>query len=66
MDGIAPSNESIASEEYSLCNEFYAVLHASATPDSPERRLYDWLDTDAGQSCIRRSGYVAVEPSKES
>lgn len=66
VDGIAPSNESIASEEYSLCNEFYAVLHASATPDSPERRLYDWLDTDAGQSCIRRSGYVAVEPSKES
>lgn len=65
VDGIAPSNESITSEEYPLCNEFYAVLHASAAPDSPERRLYDWLDTDAGQSCIWRSGYVAVEPSND-
>mgnify|MGYP007113401676 CR=1 FL=1 len=30
--------------------------------DSPERRLYDWLDTDAGQDCIKKSGYVAVGP----
>lgn len=66
VDGIAPSNETIASKEYPLCNEFYAVLHANAAPDSPERRLYDWLDTDAGQSCIQRSGYVAVTPKTES
>lgn len=60
VDGVAPSNETIASEEYPLCNEFYAVLRADAAPDSPERRLYDWLDTDAGQACIQKSGYVAV------
>lgn len=62
VDGVEPSNDTIASEKYPLCNEFYAVLHADAAADSPERRLYDWLDTDAGQSCIKKSGYVAVDP----
>ena len=50
MDGVTPSNDTIASESYPLCNEFYAVLHADAVADSPERQLYDWLDTAAGQA----------------
>ena len=62
VDGVEPSNDTIASEKYPLCNEFYAVLHADAAADSPERQLYDWLDTDAGQNCIQKSGYVAVDP----
>ena len=59
VDGVTPSNDTIASESYPLCNEFYAVLHADAAADSPERQLYDWLDTAAGQDCIKKSGYVA-------
>ena len=61
VDGVTPSNDTIASESYPLCNEFYAVLHADAAADSPERRIYEWLSTDAGRSCIERSGYVAVQ-----
>ena len=63
VDGVTPSNDTIASESYPLCNEFYAVLHADAAADSPERQLYDWLDTAAGQDCIKKSGYVAVAPT---
>ena len=63
VDGVTPSNDTIASESYPLCNEFYAVLHADAAADSPERQLYDWLDTAAGQDCIKKSGYVAVSPT---
>ena len=63
VDGVTPSNDTIASESYPLCNEFYAVLHANAAADSPERQLYDWLDTAAGQDCIKKSGYVAVAPA---
>ena len=63
VDGVTPSNDTIASESYPLCNEFYAVLHADAAADSPERQLYDWLDTTAGQDCIKKSGYVAVAPA---
>ena len=62
VDGVMPSNNTIADESYPLCNEFYAVIHPDAAADSPERILYDWLDTDAGQDCIKKSGYVAVGP----
>ena len=37
-----------------------AILQDSAA-DSPERRIYEWLSTDAGRSCIEHSGYVAVQ-----
>ena len=63
VDDVTPSNDTIASESYPLCNEFYAVLHADSAADSPERQLYDWLDTAAGQDCIKKSGYVAVAPT---
>lgn len=62
VDDVTPSNDTIADESYPLCNEFYAVIHPDAAADSPERILYDWLDTDAGQDCIKKSGYVAVGP----
>ena len=58
VEGVAPANDTIASREYPLCNEFYAVIRAGAAPDSPERRLYDWLSTDAGRACIEKAGYV--------
>ena len=62
VDGVTPSNDTLADGSYPLCNDFYAVIHPDAAADSPERRLYDWLDTDAGQDCIKKSGYVAVGP----
>ena len=62
VDDVTPSNDTITDESYPLCNEFYAVIHPDAAADSPERILYDWLDTDAGQDCIKKSGYVAVGP----
>ena len=62
VDGVTPGNDTLADGSYPLCNDFYAVIHPDAAADSPERRLYDWLDTDAGQDCIKKSGYVAVGP----
>ena len=58
VDGVMPSNDTLADGSYPLCNDFYAVIHPDAAADSPERRLYDWLDTDAGLQCIRKAGYV--------
>lgn len=39
VDGVTPSNDTIASESYPLCNEFYAVLHVDAAAGEPERQL---------------------------
>ena len=62
VDGATPGNDTIADESYPLCNEFYAVVHADAAPDSPQRKVYDWLDTDEGRRCIEKAGYVAATP----
>ena len=61
VDGVTPSNETIADQSYPLCNEFYAAILQDSAADSPERKVYDWLSTDAGHACIEKNGYVAVE-----
>ena len=60
VDGVTPSNETIADQSYPLCNEFYAAILQDSAADSPERRIYEWLSTDAGRSCIEHSGYVEM------
>lgn len=58
VEDVTPSNDTIASQEYPLCNDFYAVIRASAAADSPERQVYDWLSTEDGVRCIEKAGYV--------
>ena len=58
VDGVMPSNDTLADGSYPLCNDFCAVIRPDAAADSPERQLYDWLDTEAGQACIKKAGYV--------
>ena len=61
VDGVTPSADTIADESYPLCNEFYAAIRQDSGPDTPERKVYDWLSTDAGRTCIQKSGYVAAQ-----
>lgn len=61
VDGVTPSNDTLADGSYPLCNDFYAVIHPDASADSPERRLYDWLDTADGIACIQKAGYVPAQ-----
>ena len=61
VDVVTPSDDTIADESYPLCNEFYAAVRQDSGPDTPERKVYDWLSTDAGRACIQKSGYVAAQ-----
>ena len=61
VDGVTPSNHTIADQSYPLCNEFYAAIRQDSAADSPERKVYDWLSTDAGRACVEQSGYVAAQ-----
>ncbi len=58
VDGIDPSNESIASGEYPYVNDFYVVIRKDAAVDSPERVLYNWIISDQGKELARRENYV--------
>ena len=58
VDGIDPSNESIASGEYPYVNDFYVVIRKDAPEDSPERILYNWIISEQGKELARRENYV--------
>ena len=60
VNGVAPTNETIASGEYPYRQPFYAVIRADAPQDSPARRLYDWLATREGRQLVEDAGYVAA------
>lgn len=61
VEGVAPSNESIGSKQYPFCNDFYAVIRADTPADSPARKLYDWICSDAGRACLEDAGYVPAD-----
>lgn len=60
VNGVAPTNATIASGEYPYRQPFYAVIRADEPEDSPARQLFDWLATDEGRALIEQAGYVAV------
>ena len=58
VDGVRPTPRTIADRHYPLGTPVCAVIRRDAAPDSPERRVRDWLLRDAGQRLVARSGLV--------
>lgn len=58
VDGVAPTNETIASGEYPYVNDFYVVIRKDAAADSPERVLYNWIISEQGKELAKRENYV--------
>ncbi|MBP3901249.1 MAG: substrate-binding domain-containing protein [Blautia sp.] len=58
VDGIAPSNETIRSGEYTLSNPFYVGIPQTPTPNA--QLLHDWLLSNEGQKFVEDCGYVAA------
>ncbi len=58
VDGVMPSNETIASGEYPYVNDFYVVIRKDAAEDSPERVLYNWICSEQGKELAERENYV--------
>ena len=58
IDGVAPSDETIADQTYPLLNPFYVVIRADEPEDSPVRQLRDWLLTEEGTRVIAEAGYI--------
>ena len=61
VDGVEPSDETIADGSYPLLNEYYLVIRADAAEDSPERLLRDWILSDEGRAAIIKAGYIPMQ-----
>jgi len=58
VDGVAPTDETIADQSYPLLNPFYVAIRADEPEGSPARVLRDWLLTDEGKQVIAEAGYI--------
>lgn len=61
VDGVLPTAESIASGEYPLVAEVFAVTRADVGRSG--RAFFDWLLTEAGQGAVAATGYVPLPSS---
>lgn len=61
IDGVAPSRETIASDDYPLTTYYYAALRRDTPQDHPARAFLRWLLSDEGQKTAQKTGYVALK-----
>ena len=61
VDGVLPSDQTIADGSYPLLNEYYVVIRAEEAEDSPARRLRDWILTAEGKVAMEKAGYIPVQ-----
>ncbi|MBR5155780.1 MAG: substrate-binding domain-containing protein [Clostridia bacterium] len=57
IDGVMPTNETIADGSYPLSNNTYVVLRKDTPKDAPARKMAEFMLTEAGQVCVENAGY---------
>ena len=57
IDGVYPTDETIANNTYPLSNNTYIVLRSDTPKDAPARRLAEFMLTEDGQQCVENAGY---------
>jgi phosphate transport system substrate-binding protein len=60
VDGVLPSDETIADGSYPLLNEYYLAIRADEEADSPTMKLHDWILSDSGKQAMRDAGYIPL------
>ncbi len=63
VDGVAPTNQTIADGSYPLYTYYCAVLRKNTPPDDPARELAAWLCGKEGQKVAASAGYVPLDGS---
>jgi phosphate transport system substrate-binding protein len=59
VDGVKPARSTIASGEYPLAAEFYAVTAGSDNPNV--QRFIDWILSPQGQYLVEKTGYTPID-----
>ena len=62
INGVYPSDETIADGSYPLAGYNYAVVRADEPENSPARRMIDFLLSDDGQRCVQNAGFGPLYP----
>lgn len=65
IDGIAPSDATLADGTYPLTTNYYAVLRADEPEGSPARKMAEYLISEQGQRSISGAGFGALAKAEE-
>lgn len=57
IDGVYPTDETIADGSYPLSNNTYIVIRSDEEENSPARRMAEFMLSDKGQQCVVEAGY---------
>ena len=57
IDGIYPTDETIADGSYPLSNNTYIAIRKDTPEDSPERNMAEYMLTPSGQDCVESAGF---------
>ena len=60
VDGVLPTDETIADGSYPLSGYNYVVFRSDELEDSPARRLADFMVSDAGQQVVSSAGFLTL------
>ena len=60
IDGVQPTDETIADGTYPLAGYNYVVLRADEPENSPARRLAEYMVSDAGQQVVSNAGFLPL------
>jgi phosphate transport system substrate-binding protein len=63
VEGVAPDARSIADGSYPFVAPVYVMIRSDTDQSSPAYRMYEWLQTQAGQEAVAESGYVPIKTS---
>lgn len=61
VNGIMPSNETIANGTYPLLTESFVAIRKDEPVDSDVRKLYNYIRSNKGKEAIIEANYVPVE-----
>ncbi len=65
IDGVMPTDETIANGTYPLSNNTYVVLRKDTPEDAPARKMAEFMLTEAGQQCVENAGYGKLKQTVE-
>ena len=57
IDGIYPTDETIADGTYPLSNNTYLVIRKDTPEGSAARKMAEFMLTEAGQECVENAGF---------
>ena len=57
IDGVQPTDATIADGTYPLSNNTYVVIRKDTPEDAPARKMAEFMLTPTGQQCVEQAGF---------